>query len=59
MATISFDTTVSPDGMLHLSVLGATPGCEVEVSVWPKLNVKADNGVPFRAHLNRRCRRIK
>lgn len=50
MTAITFETTISPDGMLHLFVPGAAPGSEVEVSVSPKLPANSDNRWPADFH---------
>ncbi len=50
MTAITFEATISPDGMLHLFVPGAFPGAEVEVSVSPKLTANNDNGWPAGFH---------
>ena len=50
MTAITFETTISPDGMLHLFVPGAPPGSEVEVSVSPKLPTNLDDLWPANFH---------
>ncbi len=50
MTAITFEATISPDGMLHLEIPGALPGSEVEVSVSPKLTANSDDRWPADFH---------